>query len=364
MLSIHPRIRIGIVLLASFFVSGLIMKYTSDSPTHEAAPHIQLQTLASDLTTSIADSKSSILTTIQSFRLPALISFNPHPQPFQEDPLITPTEAPFEDLHAEPTQGWITLPTSPPQSPTPPSTHIIPTSSTNSTNPTPRPTTNTSPIPPTTIPKPTKTPKPTKPPKPTPYPAITTDERPGSTIQEVAREVGKRACFPYALLMATRTQESGAWMNGMSASTTKKYNTYGWWKSASSGEVCAALAYSTQSGLVPSDSGGGSCTNGVQPGAYDQKIMGLMQVSEEEETKTRKYTQATLPNSIDRRVLFDNMLIYAIATRNRLGVTPPGCDDWPQDIVKLAAEKHFGACAYGNGKNYCTEVWNLYRSFK
>lgn len=351
---LHPRLKIGIVIMLSFLISGFIMKY-AQGETEVQAPTIELKQISTDFSQSISDSGSSFLSLIQSIRIPQLISFTP--------PSVEPT--PEQEMPATPTpQEWVTVPSSPPELPT--STPFQAQPTTINTRPSSYPTTK--PLNPTAIvqptAKPTAIPKPTKPPKPTPYPPITTDVRPGTSVQEVAREVGKRACFPYALLMATSVKESGPWLGNLNSTTAKKLNTYGWWKTASKGEICSYLGYSTQSGLIPADSGGGSCGGGVQPDAYDQKIMGLMQVSEEEDTKTRKYTLATLPNSIDRRVLFDNALIYAIATKNRLGVTPPGCDDWPQDIVKLAAEKHFGACAYGAGKNYCTEVWNLYKTFK
>lgn len=349
---LHPRIRILMGLVCAFLASGLFMSY-SVGETETLAPQIQVQSIVGDFSQSLSDKGSSILSSIQSFKLPTLISIS------SPEPVVSPPPEPEQ----EPTPiEWDTEPTSPPESPTSTPAYF-PTDSPRHqpTSGGPRPTQYS---PPPNSPKPTTIPKPTKVPKPTSHPPITTDIRPGASIEEIAREVSKRACFPYALLMATHIKESGPWLKNLSASLSKKYNTYGWWKSASSGEVCSGLAYYTQSGLIPPDSGGGSCTNGVQPDAYDQKIMGLMQVSEEEEQKTRKYTQVTLPNSIDRRVLFDNALIYAIATKNRIGTTPKNCDDWPQETVKLAAEKHFGACAYGSGKNYCTEVWDLYRSFK
>lgn len=357
--SINPRIRIGIVLMGAFLISGILMRYTTGE-TEISAPSIQIQHIAGDFSQSVANSGSSLLASIQSFKLPSFTNISPQ----------TPGENPSPQ---EPTpQEWINSPTSDPGLPTSTPTQQLPTASVPTRPPgypTMRP---TSPIVPTTKPNPTTVPKPTKPPKPTATPApppITTDVRPGTSIEEILREVSKRSCVPYALLMATRTEESGAWMNNMSASVTKYYNTYGWWTTAGKGEVCYALAYYTQSGLIPPDSTtalqeGTSCTNGVQPGAYDQKIMGLMQMSEDEQNVTRKYTQTSLPKSIDRRVLFDNALIYAIATKNRAGNSPmPSCDDWPEETVKLVAEKHYGACAYSGG-NYCTEVWNLYKSFR
>lgn len=356
---LHPRIRIGIVIVGAFLISSLLMNY-SVGETETLAPSIQVQSIVGDFSQSLSDKGSSILSSIQSFKFPTLISIS------SPEPVVSPPPEPEQ----EPTPiEWNTEPTSPPEPPTSTPAYF-PTDS-----PLPQPTSvgprPTQSIPPTTAPKPTAVPKPTKVPKPTEvsYPPINSDERPGTSIEDILHDVSKRSCVPYALLMATRTIESGAWMNGMNASVTKLYNTYGWWKSAGKGEVCYALGYYTQSGKIPPDStvalqSGPSCTNGVQPGAYDQKIMGLMQVSEQEEQVTRKHTQKTLPKNIDRRVLFDNALIYAIATKNRAGGSPmPSCDDWPQGTVQLVAEKHFGACKYSGG-NYCTEVWNLYKKFK
>lgn len=330
------------------------MKY---SQTTQGTPSIELKNMVADFSKQLSKSGEYISSSIQAIHLPQFNSLSSliaedKPTPYGENEVKpTPTD---EWLHAtiEPSQP----PTSTPVQAFP--TQIIPSSSI--PNPTLVPTSIK--IDPTAVPKPTKVPKPTAIP---PIPAWSEDKRPGSSIEEILREVSKRVCIPYALLMATRTQESGAWMKNLDIKTAEFYNTYGWWKTASQGQVCAALAYYTQSGKIPPDSGGGSCTNGVQPGAYDQKIMGLMQVSEQEEQVTRKNTVKTLSKNIDRRVLFDNAVIYAYATKARAGQSPqPSCDDWPQETVKLVAEKHYGACAYGNGKNYCTEVWNLYKSFK
>lgn len=347
--SLHPRIRIALVLLSAFVISGVLFRYFTDEAS--SPPSFQMQKISDDFSQTVADGQSSLLALVESIQLPS----------FESTPAVIPTNTPTI-IPVSQEQEWevVPIPTIVPTTYTlPPTTY--PSASLRAS---PQPTTYKPLL--TAIPQPTKAPKPTKVPKPTAKPApppITSDVRPGSSIEEILQEVSKRACIPYALLMATRTEESGAWMTNMNASVTRFYNTYGWWKSAGQGEVCYALAYYTQSGKIPPDSGGGSCTNGVQPEAYDQKIMGIMQMSEQEEQVTRKYTQVTLPKSIDRRVLFDNALIYAIATKNRLGDTPKSCDDWPEDAVKAVAEKHYGACGYPGG-NYCTEIWNLYKKFR
>jgi len=219
---------------------------------------------------------------------------------------------------------------------------------------------------------PTKKPKPTKVPKATPTPRpdpITSDTRPGSSLSEIFEEVGRRACFPAALLLAFQQEESGAFFSANSSpSIVKIYNTYGWWQTGA-GDPCFGLGYHTQTGIVPSDSvgAGTQCRNSVG-NPTDIGIMGILQISEEEENLTRKYTKETLPKNIDRRVLFDNALIFAIATKNRVGSVPKNCDDWPDDAVMTAAEKHQGVCVadYGNGntRNYCKDILQMYKKFK
>lgn len=241
------------------------------------------------------------------------------------------------------------------------------------TNPVSRPTSVLSRTP-TRIPTavPTATPKPTKTPKPTPTPAlppINDDTRPGASIDEIFDEVGKRTCFPPALLKAFQQEETGAWFKlNQPASVVKTYNTYGWWIDGS-GDPCFGFGYHTQTGIVPSDSvkAGTRCRNAVGS-TNDIGIMGIIQISQQEEDVTRKHTIKILPKNIDRRVLFDNALIFAIATRNRVGNPPKDCNNWPDDMIKLAAEKHQGVCVAdyknGNTRNYCTDILNLYKQYK
>ena len=214
---------------------------------------------------------------------------------------------------------------------------------------------------PTNKPKPTNTPKPTKTPTP---PPITSDVRPGTTLSEIFQEVGKRACIPPALLRAIQEKETGAWWSFNSPSSKVKiYNTYGWWITGA-GNPCTGFGYHTQTGVVPQDSvnAGYSCQNSVGASG-DIKVMGLLQVSEEEQTLTRKYTKPFIPGNFDRRVIFDNALIFAIATKNRIGTTPKSCTDWPDEVVLTAAETHIGrgSCS---AQNYCKEVLRLYKLYR
>lgn len=192
------------------------------------------------------------------------------------------------------------------------------------------------------------------------------------------RDVEKRACVPYKFLMAIRTKEGGAWFQNMSASTTKMYNTLGWWNSADVGTICSGLGYWTQSGIIPPDSAGAGqrCQNAIGDQTYDQKIMGIMQISQSEQDSAgqAKYMGKTIPGKIDRRVLFDNIMIFGIISKNRAGDFPqPSCTDWPQETVMEVARIHAsgstGSCNYsysqtGASGNYCKEIWDLYKTFK
>lgn len=219
---------------------------------------------------------------------------------------------------------------------------------------------------PTNDPKPTKAPKPTKTPTP---PPIKTDLRPGTNLKEIFSEVNKRACFPPALLMAFKTVETGERFKNDTATTIKIYNTYGWWITGA-GDPCYGYGYYTQSGIVPPDSvsAGSSCNSPIGD-PTDLKIMGITQISEWEQEVAQKYISSTIPKN-DRRVLFDNALIFAYITRSRVGDPPKDCNSWPDDMVRLAAEKHLGSgCQYyysqnGASGDYCKEILDLYKQYK
>lgn len=209
--------------------------------------------------------------------------------------------------------------------------------------------------------RPTSRPQPTNSPAPKP---ITSDKRPGNTLGEIFAEVSKRICVPPALLRAFQEEETGSWFHY--DDNPGPYNTYGWWKTGS-GDPCVGFGYHTATGIVPSDSvkAGTQCKNPV--GGTDIGIMGLIQISQQEEEVSRKNTIAFLPNSIDRRVIFDNALIFASITINRV-VEPPCGEEWSDDVVRLAAEKHQGVCQYdygnGNVRNYCDDILSLYKKYR
>ena len=220
---------------------------------------------------------------------------------------------------------------------------------------------------PTTIIQPTSRPQPTTAPQPTAVPEappVTSNVRPGTTLEEIFQEVNKRICVPVALLRAIQEEETGTWLPyNTSSSTIKNYNEYGWWQTGA-GDPCYGFGYNTATGIVPSDSvkAGIQCKNAV--GGDDLKIMGILQVSQWEQDTTRKNTLAILPNNIDRRVMFDNAIIVASAIINQV-VEPPCGEVWSDDVVHLAAEKHIGTGGCQQGSvNYCDDVVAHYKEYR
>ncbi len=206
--------------------------------------------------------------------------------------------------------------------------------------------------------KPTKTPKPTATPVP---PPVTSDVRPGTTLGAIFQDVGQRECIPAALLAAFQTEESGAWWSlGDSPAKVKIYNTYGWWINGT-GDSCTGMGYDTQTGIVPQDAAdaGTVCQNPI-PSGEDQQIMGLLQISQFEQDAAAKYLKSQLPKNLDRRVIFDNAMIFAVITKNRLGTPPSDCNNWPDSAVSEAAQKHYGSC----GDNYCSNVLKYYHQYQ
>ncbi len=214
--------------------------------------------------------------------------------------------------------------------------------------------------------------KPTQPPKPTATPTfspITSDMRPGTSLTEIFKEVNKRACIPVALLYAFKTVETGERFKNDSPSVIRIYNTYGWWITGA-GDPCYGFGYHAQTGIVPEDSvkAGTRCENPIGD-PNDLKIMGILQISEWEQQVVQKYISSIIPKN-DRRVLFDNALIFAYLTRNRVGKPPKDCDNWPDEVIKIAASKHLGnGCEYyysqtGASGNYCNEVLTKYKEYK
>ncbi len=225
---------------------------------------------------------------------------------------------------------------------------------------------------PTKIPTriPTNKPKPTKPPEPTATPVpppITSDTRPGTTLAEIFDYISKtRWCVPAALLRAFQEAETGSWFHY--SDDPVPFNTYGWWTTAAP-DPCKGFGYDTSTGYVPNDSYKAGTFCRVTPGA-NPGTMGVFAIDQWEQDTTRKYSVLIIPNNFDRRVIFDNALIFAIAEMNRIGNQAPACGVvWPDDVVILAAKKHLCGnttctCITQNGYSYCDQVLSLYKKYR
>ena len=269
-----------------------------------------------------------------------------------------------------PTVSQNASPTLPRQSPTGPSPTKVPTVVPGQPTYTPTPIPTRTPTPkktptPTKNPTATPRPQPTAIPQPTatPVPApITSNTRPGTTLEEIFEEVNKRICVPVALLRAFQEEETGPWFNYYD--NPVPYNTYGWWKT-SSADPCKGFGYDAKTGYVPADSYYANKFCMITPGANPGQ-MGLFSINQWEQDTTRKNTIAFLPNNIDRRVIFDNAMIFASATINR--VVEPECGEvWPDDVVNTAAAKHVSGqypCTNTTCEQYCNDVLSLYKKYR
>lgn len=366
------RLRIALSLLLAIGISSFIMHYVNNNSSEYSAdtyqaPRVDLSRMSDDLKQQTESITSSITSTLLAIQLPRIELPQDDTYVFTDSPSpVEPGTDSVDFVPEEPSTLPIETPASPPAQ--------IPTEIPPEERPPLYPTTPPRPTMPPAVskpPAPSKTPVPTKIPKPTvaTYPPITDNKRPGSNLNEIFTEVEKRACVPAALLMAIKSVETGERFKNDTSKTIEIYNTYGWWKTGT-GDPCYGYGYHTQIGIVPQDSvkAGTKCSSAVG-NPTDIKIMGLLQVSEWEQQVTRKSTVTHVPGDFDRRVLFDNVLIFAYATKGRVAKSPqPSCSDWPVETVKLAAEKHHGVCKYdygtGNAGDYCQKIWDLYRSFK
>jgi len=219
---------------------------------------------------------------------------------------------------------------------------------------------------------PTNTPKPTaKPPTPTPEIVIGLT-RPGKNRDEVANIAGRLTCVPPALIKAINDIEALNFQTKV-GSFFSLANTYGWWKKSGvdSYKLCAAFAYNTCTGAIPSDSNSAGYQCRVyQPGlcSSDIKIMGSMQISEwAQNTLFAKAKAIMKQDTIDRRVTFDAFVIAALYFKNTSFYQGSDCNIWPLKNIVKAACKYQGKCANtyvsGNSVNYCQFVCDKYNQY-
>lgn len=219
----------------------------------------------------------------------------------------------------------------------------------------------------------TKTPTP-KPPTayPTPTPRVLDVQRPGSSLEEIAKIAQDVSCTPWQLIMAIKREETGD--RFLSTPYFAFYNKMNWWQLpyASPGDSCYGYSYNTITGLVPPDASGGElspphrCAPEVgNQSAASQGIMGLMQINQSEQNsvtaKFQKYFKGL--NTPDRRVLFDAMVLGGFLYKN-LSSEPSVCNlDWELKYIALTGCKFYGSCKYGSGGDYCQEICQYYNQY-
>ena len=107
------------------------------------------------------------------------------------------------------------------------------------------------------------------------------------------------------------------------------------------------------------------CTN---PLTTNPGQTGIFSISQWEQDVTRKNTVKFLPNSIDRRVIFDAALIFASATINRVWNQAPDCgQDWSNTAVGIAAAKHVSGqytCINAICEKYSSDILSLYKKYR
>lgn len=221
----------------------------------------------------------------------------------------------------------------------------------------------------------TKTKKITKPPVPTPSPQIIiTEKRPGQSLQEIAQIAQRYTCTPAALLLAIKSIESGESFLKADKKTIEKYNTYGWWKNASSiKEICDGHGYDEIKGIIPQDSAfaGERCQVPLGNQNYPYKIMGILALDDHEEQSYIDDFQKVFKTniSIDRRVLFDSFILGGFHFKNISLERSNNCQNWELKYIAKVACKYQGGChfQYQTGSNrsgdYCFLVCEKYNQY-
>ncbi len=324
------------------------MKYSQTSSSSQAtAPRVKISSITSDISQAFSNSRSRLITSLQSIRAPSLVSFTS----------AIPSSAPQQmELTEADYNGWTLLPTTPPQP-----TVAIPTE-------------NTSPLLPTyellpTI-KPTKPPTPTSKPTPTAVPtpvAPAEDLRPGKSLEDIFKIAGQTACVPSALLKAFVAQEGPGTLT-YSDKSALFYNAYDWWhRVTEKQQVCSGYGYYPETGLIAEDSlyAGERCKEAFSPETANDtvsKSLGATQILQYywEKTFKEKTKQALKVNNVDRRVLLDALVGFGIILKE--GTKYNGsCDNWDfKYVIKAACVNTGGHCDY---YNYCYTICKNYNKF-
>jgi hypothetical protein len=337
-MSIIPKyVRLGIACIAALGISYIIFTRQYLTPTQ-----FDFAALKNDLQTT-AMSIASI-----QFKLPhfELISQRVEPTTTPDGPA--------------PTMVFDTLPTRPPSPPIiHPTGGVLPTLP---NFPTAKPSSSIPSLQPTQPPEPTKKPKPTK--APDIFPIDPSLKRPGETVDEIIAAAAAKACAPKEVLRTLASIESGGFFDTVSPKYLLLYNSENWWNSEYITEavrVCSGYAYDGTTGNIFSDSKFADyhCPG---RGSGGLSVVGVMQLSPYLFSHYKdKAAKAIGSKNVDRRIIFDSLVISGMNVKENTGAT--SCTNWDARTVVRAACSYYGSCGIADGTYYCATFCRNYQKY-
>ena len=186
-------------------------------------------------------------------------------------------------------------------------------------------------------------------------------------MDDIFKKAGALACFPPSLLKAFVANEAPGVLT-WSDEQVLFYNAYDWWHRVKSlKEVCSGYGWHPETGLVASDSlfAGEKCkdpfSSETANDTYSQAL-GATQMLKYywDKNYAEKVKQKLKVSQVDRRVLIDSLIGFAINLREESRYTG-GCDNWAlKDVVRTACVNTGGNCNY---YNYCYTICNNYNKY-
>ncbi len=204
-------------------------------------------------------------------------------------------------------------------------------------------------------------------PTPTPTEQAIGIQRPGTNIDETLKTISKKTCVPSALFKAIGINESGGRLSKLSKNEFILFNRYNWWneKTTSLTQVCYGIAYNHHTGLVPPNSqyANQRCM-GAETFSTDIFSLGFLSISQSEEDAYKERVKGIMRvDNIDRRVIFDTLMIAGLHYKNISTYRGDECENWEAKYIAKTACKYHGKCYYnwaGRSGDYCQETCDYY----
>ena len=145
------------------------------------------------------------------------------------------------------------------------------------------------------------------------------------------------------------------------------FNRYNWWneKTTSLTQVCYGIAYNHHTGLVPPNSqySNQRCM-GAETFSTDIFSLGFLSISQSEEDAYKERVKGIMRvDNIDRRVIFDTLMIAGLHYKNISTYRGDECENWEAKYIAKTACKYHGKCYYnwaGRSGDYCQETCDYY----